>query len=219
MVPKILHYIWLGKEKPPTVLECINSFHKYMSDYEITEWNESNIDTSKFSPALLNLYEDSYKNKQYAFCSDVARLYILLQYGGVYVDTDVEFIRHLPDEILNTNFIGRLKPHKTACNGCMWGCNKNNTLVSSLIRWYDETLQRFSDLHGKKWIFNTIMTQFFELMGDSLDDKEITDFFDYKIYPTEYFCPIDYITGIETVTQNTVSIHHFNLSWRNRSVC
>lgn len=213
-VPKILHYIWLGNEKPHGVLKCIDSFNKYMSDYKIIEWSESNIDVSQFSTELHRLYEESYKNGKFAFCSDIARLYILKQHGGIYVDTDVEFIRHLPDEILNTNFISRINPQRTVCNGCMWGCSADNQLVASLIRWYEETLHRFYDLHGRRWIFNTIIMQFFELMGDTLNDKEIVDFFDYRIYPTEYFCPQNCNNGVTTITPNTVSVHHFDFSWK-----
>lgn len=43
--------------------------------------------------------KQAYENKKYAFVSDVARLYALLNYGGIYLDTDVEVYRSF-DEIL-----------------------------------------------------------------------------------------------------------------------
>lgn len=217
MIPKLLHYIWLGNEKTPNVLKCIDSFHEYMSDYEITEWNESNIDTSQFTAELKKLYDKSYNDSKFAFCSDIARLYILKQFGGVYVDTDVEFIKHLPDEILNDNFISRINPQKTVCNGCIWGCHKDDRFVTATIRWFDETLKRFPNLYGKRWIYNTIIRQFFEFMGDTFDDTTIVDFFDYKIYPTEYFCPKNLLTNDIVLTPNSVSIHHYDSSWLNKN--
>lgn len=44
-IPKFIHYCWFGrKEKPAKVKECINSWHKYLDDYEFIEWNEDNFD-------------------------------------------------------------------------------------------------------------------------------------------------------------------------------
>lgn len=45
MIPKIIHYCWVGnKPKPQSVLYCIESWKKFCPDYEIREWNESNYD-------------------------------------------------------------------------------------------------------------------------------------------------------------------------------
>ena len=33
------------------------------------------------------------------------------------------------------------------------------------------------------------------------------------IYPKEYFCPLEYETGIINITEYTYSIHHFHASW------
>lgn len=45
MIPKIIHYVWLGGgAKTPSVKRCIASWHKVMPNYEIKEWNESNFD-------------------------------------------------------------------------------------------------------------------------------------------------------------------------------
>lgn len=33
------------------------------------------------------------------------------------------------------------------------------------------------------------------------------------LYPCDVFCPMDSTTGITTITDNTVSIHHYSCSW------
>jgi len=214
MIPKKLHYIWVGNEKPINVLHCIDSFHKLMSDYEIIEWNESNIDCSLYNDSLLHLYENSYKNGMFAFCSDIARLYILKLYGGIYVDADVEFIQHLPDKFLEDCFISRINPVNTVCSGCIWGCTKDDSLVSNMIDLYAQKSKEFFDTHGRKWIFNTILKDYFRNMGDTIDNTKVCDICNYKVYPTEYFCPQNYRTGKIDITSNTISIHHFNFSWK-----
>ena len=41
---------------------------------------------------------------------------------------------------------------------------------------------------------------------------------DIWIYPTDYFCPMDSTTGIITITERTVSIHHYDCSWMNHNL-
>ena len=47
MIPKIIHYCWFGGNPLPTLaLECIASWKKYLPDYEIKQWDESNFEVN-----------------------------------------------------------------------------------------------------------------------------------------------------------------------------
>ena len=82
-IPKVIHYCWFGgKEKPPLVKKCIESWHQYCPDYEIKEWNETNFDVD-----CIPYVAAAYADKKWAFVSDYARLYLVYEYGGVYLDT------------------------------------------------------------------------------------------------------------------------------------
>ncbi len=83
-IPKIIHYCWFGKgEKSDLAKKCISGWRDLLKDYQIIEWNEDNFDINA------NLYvKEAYENKKYAFVSDYVRLYALLNYGGIYLDTD-----------------------------------------------------------------------------------------------------------------------------------
>ena len=35
------------------------------------------------------------------------------------------------------------------------------------------------------------------------------------VYPPEYFCPLNYLTGVLNITYNIVSIHHYTESWHS----
>lgn len=91
MIPKIIHYCWFGgKPLPDEVKYYISTWQKYCPDYEIKEWNESNFDVNQ------NQYcREAYETKKWAFVSDYARLKILYEYGGIYMDTDVEVCKPL----------------------------------------------------------------------------------------------------------------------------
>ena len=102
MIKKI-HYIWLGGKIPPSVSYCINSWKKYCPDFEIIEWNEKNFNTNGFI-----WVREAIANKKYAFASDFIRLWILERYGGIYVDTDVEFKRNI-HSIIKADFISAIE--------------------------------------------------------------------------------------------------------------
>ena len=96
MIPKKIHYIWFGKgEKNERVQKCLESWHKYLPDYEIIEWNEDNFDIN-----FNDFTKQAYDNKKWAYVSDVARFWILYNEGGIYMDTDVEVYKPL-DEFLD----------------------------------------------------------------------------------------------------------------------
>ena len=88
MIPKIVHYCWFGgKPLPEDAKKCIASWRKYLPDYEIKEWNESNFDVNS------NRYvREAYESRKFAFVTDYVRLYALVMEGGIYMDTDVEVI-------------------------------------------------------------------------------------------------------------------------------
>lgn len=212
MINKTLHYIWLGNNKTDLANKCIDSFHKYMNDYNIIEWNESNINELELNSLELQYYNIWYNRKKFAFCSDLLRLHILNKYGGVYVDCDVEFLKHLPDEFLQNQFLSRITPRKTVCSGCIWGCQPNDKLVVKSINELRTRLLDSGVLYGKKWIFNTIFLSIFNEANKTPD--KVISFNDYIIYPTEYFCPKDQFTKEINITDKTIAIHHFALSWK-----
>ena len=47
MIPKIIHYCWFGHNPlSNTAQRCIESWHRFLPDYEIKEWNENNFDVN-----------------------------------------------------------------------------------------------------------------------------------------------------------------------------
>ena len=83
MIPKKIHYCWFGgNPKPDSVQKCINSWKRFCHDYEIIEWNESN-----FNIHCMPFVEQAIEAKKYAFASDVARLMVVYENGGLYFDT------------------------------------------------------------------------------------------------------------------------------------
>lgn len=213
MIPKKIHYCWFGKnEKNEEINKCINSWKNIFPEYEIIEWNEDNFDVNQ-----IRYTSEAYENKKWAFVSDYARFKILYEHGGIYFDTDVELVKDL-SPILN----------KGPYMGCENTIEKNKVLINPGLGMasapkediYKEIIKEYKEKEflKKDGSFNLeticeITTNIFERYGFERKDK-IQKIKGINIYPTEYFCPINYKTGKINITNNTYSIHHYTASWQ-----
>lgn len=103
MIPKKIHYCWFGRgPKSELIQKCIASWRKHLSDYEIIEWNEDNFDVNQ------NRYtEQAYNSKKWAFVSDFARLKVLYDQGGIYLDTDMYLLKDFDDFLVYDLVLGK----------------------------------------------------------------------------------------------------------------
>lgn len=213
MIPKKIHYIWLGgKPLPPLAKKCLSSWRNFMPDYEIVRWDESNLDLD-----FCDYAREAYKAKKWAFASDYARFKILYEQGGIYLDTDVEVIRSL-EPILDQG------PYM----GFEVDCSEENkgTVASGLglaanpgLGLYKDILDSYEHDHFLKDDGSYDLTTVVERVTGILRERGLRDVpgiqevAGVRIYPSEYFCPKDPINSCLTLTENSYSIHHYDGSW------
>lgn len=208
-IPKVIHYCWFGKgELPELAKKCINSWKKYCQEYEIIEWNESNFDINS------NLYvKQAYEAKKYAFVSDYVRLYVLYNYGGIYMDTDVEVLKPLESFLVHEAFSG-FETEEAVPTGIM-GCTRRNEFFKLLMSYYDN--RTFIKADGTYDITTNveIITNYCKSNGLKLNNN-LQDINGFILYPKEYFCPKNHVSGEINLTDNSYTIHHFAGSWMPR---
>ena len=101
-IPKVIHYCWFGNsELPELEKKRLKSWQKKLSDYKIILWNENNSDLSE-----CKYVQQAYENKKFAFVSDYIRIKVLYQYGGIYLDTDVEVLKSFDHLLGAIGFLG-----------------------------------------------------------------------------------------------------------------
>ncbi|CYU74042.1 glycosyltransferase family 32 protein [Streptococcus suis] len=201
MIPKKIHYCWFGGNPlPENVKRCIDSWKKYCSEYEIIEWNENNYDVKK-NGYLSKMYSE----KKYAFVSDFARLDIIYNNGGIYLDTDVELIKNIDDLLQEQCFMGCELPGEVN-TGVGFGANKG-------FRFLEENMEKYINDES---VFDKTCV---EITTAILKDKGIRKVADIQmidnitVYPPEYFAPLNMLTNKLKITENTYSIHHYDSSW------
>lgn len=180
---------------------------EYLSGWEIIEWNEDTYDLEGCDYA-----KEAYEHGKYAFASDYARFDLLYQYGGVYVDTDVELLKPIPEEMLEDVGFTGVEGNLKIAPGLIFACEAGNPVVKEILDDYrnDHFIDETGQINGKTVVERT--TDIFLRYGFRRDGSE-QEIAGFHIYPAEYFCAYDFVTNEFTITEKTVSIHHYAATW------
>lgn len=209
MIPKIIHYCWFGRgDMPELALKCVESWHKFMPDYEYKLWNEDNFDIDSV------LYvKEAYELRKFAFVTDYVRLWALFNEGGIYMDTDVEILKPLDDLLHLSAFTGyegsKTRPPVTG-------------LMASEVHgeWVKEQLDAYQDAHfiledgSLDMTTNTARISRIMRDGGFVQDGMYRVYKDLHVFPTEYFCPRQ-TTGEFFLCEHTYCDHHFMGTWND----
>ena len=213
-LPKIIHYCWFGDAQLPDFAERnISGWKKFFPGYELVEWNESNCDMQE-----CEYVSGAFKAKKYAFVSDYFRYKVLHEYGGLYFDTDVEVIKSYDDIVEQGSFMGiKLCDKKTGiyvAPGLCMGAVPGLPFCEEMLENYRKTEFIRPDGSLNMKLIGMYTTEHLKKYG--LEDKnEFQTVAGINIYPQDYFNPMNMETMKEYVlTENTRSIHHYQLSWK-----
>lgn len=207
LIPKIIHYTWFsGEPIPQNLQKCIDSWKEKCPGYEIVKWDASNYDYKKHPYT-----RQAYEAKRWGYMADLARLEILYECGGFYLDTDVELLKNLDELRYQEGFCGREEWGHVNFGGGS-GCRKHLDIVGELLDYRKNV--PFLLANGR---YNLEASGYFEtkpLVDRGLSVTNCTEVVDgFTVYASEFFCPYNYISGKESITEQTVSIHYFSGGW------
>ncbi len=211
-IPKKIHYCWFGNNPlSDSAKACIESWKKYCPDYEIICWNETNYDVNKHAYT-----REAYKHKAYAFVSDYARLEILYENGGIYMDVDVEVRKNL-DPLLNNEAYCAFSNHVPRINtGLGFGAVKGFTMLKEMLEAY--RFERYETDYG----FNKTLCQSYNtkvLVYHGLKQNG-----QYQVvngmtcYPKDYFDPMSSYFYIAPNVDKAFSVHHSANTWSHQNM-
>jgi hypothetical protein len=205
-IPKIIHYCWFGpKPFPELEQKCMESWKRYLSDYEYKLWDETSFDIDS-----VTYVKQAYECKKYAFVSDYVRMYALYTFGGIYLDTDVEILQPLDSFLEDEVFMGF--ENKTMLGTAIIGTIKDCSVFSDIMNYYHQH-KFLDDKHRQdttanpQLLVNSLIKQGFK--------KENLDQFigNIHIYERDIFFPKKLGENNFRVTERTIAIHHFTGSW------
>ena len=215
IIPKVIHYCWFGKGKlPDRYREWMKSWKKYCPDYEIIEWNESNYDVYK------NKYiGDAYRARKWAFVSDYARLDVIYEHGGIYLDVDVELLKNLDELLYAKGFIG-FELFNCVDTGLGFGAVRNLPVIGEMrdiynsmtfLDFVDEADYKKKRRSGQMKLCTDYQTDVLKRHGLVSDSFVFQQIADLQVYPVPVLCGMVHSKNV--LTSNTYSIHHYAASW------
>lgn len=210
VIPKKIHYTWFSKEPMPAFLQdCVGTWKKLCPDYEIIHWNLDNYDVSRIPYA-----RDACAHKKYGFLADAARLDILYQHGGIYMDVDVSLLKNLDELLYQEGFIGFEKWGVLNAGGCC-GAVPRHPMIKKML-----DLRRDVPFVLEDGSLNTEPSGWFEtapFVASGLRlDNSLQRIENMTVYPSGVFHPYDYMSCESRIKPYTVSQHHFYGGWLER---
>ena len=192
-IPKVIHYCWLsGNPFSALELRCVESWRRFLHDYEFVLW-----DMERIREIHSEWVDSAIAQKKWAFAADYIRLYALYNYGGIYLDCDVEVLKPFGDLLERQMFVGR-ETARPVIEAAVMGSEAKLLWLKNCLDFYGE---RFFDVLK----INTPEVAIPYILKEFVDAKIVMD--------AEYFSPLNNLTGKCKVTPNTYCIHHFNGTW------
>ena len=209
MIPKIIHLCWLsGDPFPPEIQDCLDSWEKYLPDYDIWLW-----DSKRFDLNSTLWTKQAFEAKKYAFAADYIRLYALYTYGGIYLDSDVLVYKSFNDLLDLPYFVGEDYVHcfEAAVIGAEPG-----------MKWIKDVLDRYDGLpfinedgsynmRGLPYVFHDRLSPQYRFELVNKDEDYVYEQNVLKVFPGSYFNSRDNVGIIKT--KDSFCSHNYIGSW------
>ena len=218
LIPKNIHYCWFGKEEiPEKDRECIDSWSRNNPEYNIIYWNEDNYNIN-CAPEYVKC---AYEAGKYAFVSDYVRLDVVYQYGGFYLDTDVELFDSL-DELRNYRMVFAYMEYGEISTGLGFGSIPKCKELFEMMREYQSIPFVLADGNYNETPCPRYTNDYFRRKGVYPDNTLcIKD--DILFLPSDYLCPLapvacgdgSFQLALLYLTDNTKAIHWCNNTWKS----
>jgi len=190
---------------------CMNSWHKYLPDYEFVHWN-----FDRFPRGKSKWVDQAFDCHKYAFAADYIRLYALYHYGGIYLDTDVEVLKSFDDLLDLPYFIGK-EPSETGVEAAVLGAEKGNILIGDMLGSYQNRSFLLSegdmDVMPLPYKMRACIESQYHYHPIQKKEEFINNENYINVFPEDFFSPKDFHTLEIKTTERTYSVHHFAGSW------
>lgn len=211
MIPKIIHYCWLSDDAiPEDLLSYIDNWKKIMPEYQFVLWDKERFDINS-----VDWVKEAYYAKKYAFAADYIRLYAVYNYGGIYLDSDVDVIKSF-DPLLHFPYFFGLEFNNRLIEAATFGAEPKN-------KWIKRCLDYYKDRHfvNNKGAYDQVVLP--KIMKSILLDESKPVIHTYmpeiynpnllNVFSWDFFSPKSFYSDRIVVSDNTFSIHCFKTAW------
>jgi Mannosyltransferase OCH1 and related enzymes len=211
-IPKKMHYVWVGSMPiPKRDQEYIAGWQKLNPDFELRRWTEQDIDLQKYP-----LVAKALREERWALASDIIRMYVIYEQGGIYMDTDIELLKPLEPLLKYDGFAGW--ESNFWFTTAIFGAKKHSPWIGKVLKRYElaNPRQRITTDTFLKTVHSPSVYAK-DIYGLELDGQtRVYADGKFAVFATEYFSPKHYMTGKVNLTENTIAYHHYASTWHTR---
>ena len=210
MIPKLIHFCWFGgKPLPDSTKKYIRTWRHFLPEYRIVKWSEKNFDIQ----SAPDYVKEAYEAKKFAFVSDYVRVQKLLQYGGIYFDTDVEIVRPF-EQFLEGHSMVMCFEGDRMLSTAFFACCKGHPFMEAFEKTYHTRHFIRPDGSMDLTVINEGFSRQAGEWGIDLSRNEYQEAdHGIAVYPIEYFSAFDVKNWHEKPGPATCTIHHMDASW------
>lgn len=207
MIPKNIIYAWFGESPyPDNVKEYIKEWKEKNPSFTFIKIDESNFDIN-----FCDFTKTAYQEGKMAFVSDVARIWAVNKFGGIYLDTDVELLNSLGGGLLQYSQFWAEEDAGFVNSGLIFGSEANNPFLLEILNQYRHL--SFKDVQKLKEISTVqIISKMLRKHGLRYSNNNQVLSHGEMVFGPEYFAPFHYWGGGK-IDNKTIAIHHYNASW------
>lgn len=203
-IPKIIHYCWFGgKPLPNSCKKMISTWKKHLPEYEIRLWDETSfdIDSSDF-------VRDAYRAGKFAFVSDYVRLCALKEYGGIYLDTDIEVIRSFDPLLRGRSAVFGFESDEKVMTAFI-AARPEHPIIHAFLSCYEGRIFDAAEPEPN----TVLLTGVLKHRGLVLNNMMQVLDEDTAVFPLDYFQAYDFSKALLCVSEHTCTIHRCFGSW------
>ena len=181
----------------------ISTWKKLLPEYELRRWDETSFDVDSS-----DFVREAYRAGKFAFVSDYVRLCALKEYGGIYLDTDIEVIRSFDPLLRGRDAVFGFESGEKVMTAFM-AARPEHPIIHAFLSCYEgrvfdaaapepNTVLLTGLLKDRGLVLNNTM----QLLGE-----------DTAVFPLDYFQAYDFSKALLCVTEHTCTIHRCFGSW------
>ena len=210
MIPKILHFVWLGDKLPDEEQKNIDSWHKHNPDLKIMLWGNDNIKELNLNEGAMKAFRAG--DGIYGYQSDIIRQHAVNMFGGFYSDTDIECHKKLPEDFFKKDYVF-IKPREGAnwLNPAFFGSYEKSPVTNKIVSGIVEVSKEYVD-ERRCYIYGP--TYFSRVIRLSIGMPTYSDILDIPKY-LENSLVLDYTFWCNRNKDRYIT-HYFKASWIKR---
>tara|TARA_Y100001978_G_scaffold77296_1_gene69356 strand:+ start:258 stop:1118 length:861 start_codon:yes stop_codon:yes gene_type:complete len=208
-IPKKIHQIWIGPKKiPKKYLDWAITWKNNNPDWDYKLW--TNEDINDLNMINRSIYDSS---DNLGFKSDLVRYEILYQYGGIYIDTDFECLKKIPDKLRDFDFVSCIGFNYTPeiLNGFLMA-TRQSKIIKELITNLKSPMDKKDPMTVIKLSGPLKLSELYFKNYKNTSDN-------YMILPSNYCYPYpsflinSSVKKMNEITSESFAIHHWEMSW------